>query len=146
MNEFYYQNSYDQDIAVNCQCRSNCDCNRKATMEPELFTPLEALTLGNAFRNEYLPFNGFSNFPISIRNRRDQLLVEMNKYAFMAHEANLFLDVNPRDKKMFEVFKENTKLANIAKEKYEKEFGPVFVSDQTNSWQWNDEPWPWERG
>ena len=62
---------------------------------PKLFDPQEAIMLGNLFKDLYMTYNGFSNYCLQPQNRRQQALLEVQMYGFVAHEINLYLDMHP---------------------------------------------------
>lgn len=79
-------------------------------------------------------------------NDREKLLKKLNGYAFAAYDWNLYLDTHPDDKDAIAMFK---KMSNRAKELYaefQEKFGPLTADASNNSdfWDWIDNPWPWD--
>lgn len=99
---------------------------------PKLFDPQEAIMLGNLFKDLYMTYNGFSNYCLQPHNRRQQALLEVQMYGFVAHEINLYLDMHPNNQRMVELYTEYAKKAKEATAAYEKEFGPLSVQDTPN--------------
>ena len=76
---------------------------------------------------------------------RGQLLRRVQIAAFAAHEANLYLDTHPQDRRALEYFRKYTEMAHRLTQEYEKKYGPVSVDSVSgNSWTWVNAPWPWE--
>ena len=102
--------------------------------------------LGNLFKDLYMTYNGFSNYCLQPHNRRQQALLEVQMYGFVAHEINLYLDMHPNNQRMVELYTEYAKKAKEATAAYEKEFGPLSVQDTPNKtpFEWVQGPWPWE--
>lgn len=113
---------------------------------PKLFDPQEAIMLGNLFKDLYMTYNGFSNYCLQPHNRRQQALLEVQMYGFVAHEINLYLDMHSNNQRMVELYTEYAKKAKEATAAYEKEFGPLSVQDTPNKtpFEWVQGPWPWE--
>lgn len=113
---------------------------------PKLFDPQEAFMLGNLFKNLYMTYNGFSNYCLQPHNRRQQALLEVQMYGFVAHEINLYLDIYPNNQRMVELYTEYAQKAKEATQVFEKEFGPLSVQDTPNQtpFEWVQGPWPWE--
>lgn len=78
---------------------------------------------------------------------RQNLLNQLQNYHFSAYDMLLYLDTHPCDKKAFELFKELVKKYESLKKEYEQNFGPLcaFSSAFSNSFDWIDSPWPWEK-
>lgn len=112
----------------------------------QLFTPEEAFMLGNLFKNLYMSYRGFSNYCLQPLNQRQRLLLNVQIYQFVAHEINLYLDMHPNNQNMIDLYKEYVKKAKKATEEFEKNFGPLIVSDISSKcpFEWLQGPWPWE--
>lgn len=119
---------------------SHCDTN------PKLFDAQEAIMLGNLFKELYMSYRGFSNYCLQPQNKKQQALLEVQTYEFVAHEINLYLDIHPKNQRMVQLYREYADKAKAAKKDFEKEFGPLLVSDSENKvpFQWVQGPWPWE--
>lgn len=119
----------------------------KGGSNSELFDESKAFMLGNLFKSLYLPYKGFTNYPIQSMTNRQQKLQKLQMHEFSAHEANLYLDNYPNDNEMLKLFNKHNEQAKIAREEFEKEFGPLTVSDADNDqkWEWVSHPWPWEK-
>ncbi|MCC8161167.1 MAG: spore coat protein CotJB [Oscillospiraceae bacterium] len=78
---------------------------------------------------------------------RTEALKQIQCYNFAAYDMLLYLDTHPEDKKAFKMFGELVKKMKALKCKYEEEFGPLsqFAAASQDSFNWLDNPWPWER-
>lgn len=133
------------------QDNSNCFHPYLATQNnnssnPKLFDPQEAFMLGNLFKDLYMTYKGFSNYCIQPMSQREQALLEVQIYSFIAHEINLYLDTHPNNKRMIELYQ---KYAKEAKEKtiaFEKQYNALTVQNSSNEipFEWVQGPWPWE--
>lgn len=113
---------------------------------PKLFDPQEAIMLGNLFKDLYMSYCGFSNYCLQPQTKRQQALLEVQMYDFVAHEINLYLDMHGQNQRMVELYTEYAKKAKNAKKAFEQEFGPLSVQDSSNKipFEWVQGPWPWE--
>lgn len=92
------------------------------------------------------------------RSNRDELLKQLTMLDFMALDLHLYLNTHPTDIDALEMYNDCVAGANVAREKYESEFGPLtaFRSegcinaehtgeyDETGSWAWANCQWPWQ--
>lgn len=100
---------------------------------------------GNMFPDLYNQYKNNKPFEIQPMNEQAELLTYLDAYSFAAHDLNLYLDNNPNDRDMINLFKEYTSKAKQIQNEYEQKFGPLFVDASTTyPWAWNDSPWPWE--
>lgn len=102
-----------------------------------LLNPSEAYKLGNSFKNEYV---GYKNYKVKmpiIQSEQDEMLYNLGQYAFIAHDLNLYLDINPDDKIYLNKFLEYKNKAEELKKQYERKYGLLCVSDQTNTNHFN---------
>ena len=79
--------------------------------------------------------------------KRMELLREIMQVQFVALELNLFLDTHPSETAALLAFGTYSEQLMKLKEIYESQFGPLLNfgwSETHGSWQWIDEPWPWE--
>jgi spore coat protein JB len=75
---------------------------------------------------------------------REAMLKKVQMHFFAAYDARLFLDTHPTDLTALDYFKTHVALGNSAKKEYEAKFGPLEAENVGNSWNWVDDPWPWE--
>lgn len=87
---------------------------------------------------------------VPIENRR-QLLTYINEVSFGAYEALLYLDTHPSCPDGLRYFRENNEKRQFALKEYTRLYGPlnldrVQLTCDTPSWEWVNQPWPWEGG
>lgn len=77
---------------------------------------------------------------------REKLMKQLQMYDFAVIEAGLFLDTHPNDKEALNYFNKVRKLAENAREDYEKKYGPNLMTstEGRTNWEWALKPWPWE--
>jgi spore coat protein JB len=78
-----------------------------------------------------------------------KMLRELQALEFALVELNLYLDTHPRDDMALQSFNDLAKRLAEAKKAYETRYGPLINFGnsghvQMRSWQWVEEPWPWE--
>lgn len=77
------------------------------------------------------------------------LLLKIMAMEFVAVEYNLYLDTHPQDHLALADYYGIVTQLKRAKEEYEESYGPLFNFGwsrnlNNRSWQWINEPWPWE--
>lgn len=112
-----------------------------------LFTPDDGYNKGNLFSNLYSQYKNYKPAVLRANNEREQLLLELSRMNFAAHEINLYLDLNPDDVSMITLFNDYRKKANDLRTQYESKYGPLNLAsdslDQT-PFMWEKNTWPWE--
>ncbi len=112
-----------------------------------LADPKNGFLRGNLFNNLYDPYRNYKYRELKPNNKREELLYNILMYNFTLVELQLYLDVNPMDTKMINLY--NKYLIDKKKlcDDYERQFGPLTMEGLnmgTNSWNWDNSPWPWE--
>ncbi len=75
--------------------------------------------------------------------QKAMLLVQQTCFAL--HEAVLFLDTHPDDKKAMEYFRRTQIKRDAAIADYEQKYGPLTAAaTKSAGWNWIDNPWPWQ--
>ncbi len=125
----------------------NVNMPNNMVMNNDLANPQVALDRGNLFNSLYDPYKNYKYRPLRASNRREELLLNILKHNFALTELNLYLDVNPNDRNMINLY--NRYLDNKKKlvDDYEINFGPLTLDGLNvgdNNWNWNNSPWPWE--
>ena len=78
---------------------------------------------------------------------RELLLWNMTAEQFAAFDVQLYLDTHPNDAQALNLFNHYRRNAEGYRQEYEAKYGPVSSDAVAGaSWQWLDDPWPWERG
>ncbi len=121
-------------------------CNYNQQVDPNnIYDVYGGFIRGNMFPDLYNTYKVTKPFDIEPMNEQAEMLTYIDAYSFAAHDLNLYLDNNPNDRSMIQLFKEYTTQANKIMAEYEKKYGPLFVDASTTyPWAWNDSPWPWE--
>ena len=120
---------------------SDVDFNRNNN----LLSPMEGFLRGNMFKDEYKPYKNYTYFKLHPKNDKEKMILEIMALAFALNDLNLYLDLHPDNKEMFNYFKKYAEeKENLVKE-YEKKYGPlVLTGDKGQKYNWLDSPWPWE--
>ncbi len=77
---------------------------------------------------------------------KQALLHEIMALNFAVNDLVLYLDTHPEDSKAICMHNEYVKKVIALTEKYQSLFGPLTVNFTSDTWDWINEPWPWERG
>jgi len=77
---------------------------------------------------------------------KEALLRELTILDFAAVDLQLFLNTHPTDADALQMYNDCTENARQVRERYEQQFGPLtsFRAPSHNTWQWSEEPWPWQ--
>lgn len=114
---------------------------------PSLFTPAVAYDNGNLFTNLYQQYRNYQPVNLTPRSDKDRLLLELNRFAFAAHELNLYLDVHPNDNSMITLFNDYREKADKLEREFEKKYGPLSIDSNSlnqSPFVWEKDVWPWE--
>ena len=110
----------------------------------KLFDKKEALRKGNTFKNLYDQYKNYTPREIKSSTKEEEMLNKIRCLAFSINDLNLYLDLNPDDSVIYEIFKENMmKLKKIEKE-YSEIYGSLKLEDLTPSYGWLKSNFPWE--
>lgn len=77
---------------------------------------------------------------------RASLLHEIMSLNFAVNDLVLYLDTHPTDSRAINLHSEYSEKVIDLTQKYQKLYGPLTVNFSSETWDWIDEPWPWERG
>ena len=79
-------------------------------------------------------------------NEREMLLKKIGTYQFTITDIDIFLDTHPGDTKMIDLRNKYKAEVKPLIEKYEAKYGPLTKKqeNQTNTWAWVKDPWPWD--
>ena len=79
---------------------------------------------------------------------RESLLAWINQVSFAVNEMTLYLDTHPDDEDALAFFREKLKMRQDALETYARFYGPLTIDtandNMSRSFQWVQQPWPWE--
>ena len=80
------------------------------------------------------------------RNKKSELLKKIMSLNFAINDLVLYLDTHPNDLRAIEMHNDYSDKLIVLTAEYQKLYGTLTVNFMSNSWDWIDEPWPWERG
>lgn len=109
-----------------------------------IVNPKEALNRGNLFEYYFWPYKYIAN--VKPLNDREALMLNIQMYAFAAHELNLYLDIYPDDKQAVGLYNQYKEIEKKYTDEYENKYGCISLNDNEKyPWAWINSPWPWER-
>ncbi len=112
----------------------------------KLYSAKEGFLKGNMFKDEFDPYKNYSIATIVPKNSKEEVELKIMELDFAINDLNLYLDLHPEDKEMFDLFKKYIKEVNRYKEEYINMVGPLCITDVTGSnYNWLAS-WPWEKG
>ena len=106
-----------------------------------------ALERGNLFNNLYEPYKNYQYRPLKPSNKKEELLYNILMYNFTLNELDLYLDLNPNNQDMLNLYNKYLNNKNELINEYERSFGPLTLSSEniaSNNWNWQASSWPWE--
>ena len=109
---------------------------------PPKYEARKGMVRGTLFPGLDLPFMGMVNkneLPITPRT-------ELQVLAFAINELALYLDTHRDDQEAFEMYRTYQQMYHKGMKEYQKICRPTnhFTPAQGNTYQWLDDPWPWE--
>lgn len=112
-----------------------------------LAEPKEAFLRGNLFNNLYDPYKNYKYGILKPSSQKEELLYNILMYKFVLTELNLYLDTNPNNTSMLNLYNKYLQEEKKLCDQYEKNYGPLTIDSENlgnNSWKWIKSPWPWE--
>ena len=101
--------------------------------------------LGNIFTDTYKSYKNKKPKRINAYSERDKLLLKIQELDFIINDLNLYLDINPNDKKLYDIFKGVAIKLDKLKEEYYKKYQVLeLCKDINNKYTWLDNPWSWD--
>ena len=109
--------------------------------------PYEGYIKGNLFKGLYNQYKNYKPAKLIPTNEQAELLLNINQVDFAIHDIRLYLDNNPNDKEMINLFNKYQIQLKKAIDDYEDKFGPVSIESlsKENIFDWVAYSWPWER-
>ena len=110
--------------------------------KPPRYEARKGLIRGTLFPGLDLPFLGMVNQ----KEKPMTPLSELQALGFAIQELALYLDTHHDDKDALELYQNYQKLYDHCKEEYRKRRGPLnhFQTGEPQTYQWLNDPWPWE--
>ncbi len=132
---------WDTDLLLNID---NININNFRKTSDALFTAKEGLNKGNMFKGIYVPYKNYV-YNVVVKGDKDELLLKIQELSFKVVDLTLYLDVNSNDLEMYKEFKKTVEELKKYKEMYEKNYGPLCVTETEyyNTYMWTKDPWPW---
>ena len=122
--------------------------NNNNAQKNQISEPYEGFIRGNIYRNLYDQYKNYKPNNLNSGSEQENMLNQWQQYNFVLEDLKLYLDVNPDNKNILDLYQKYLKIANDIKEQYEKKYGPVTCDSNvilnSNNWNWLDGPWPWE--
>ncbi len=111
-----------------------------------VYTKEEGFLKGNMWVDEYKPYKNYNAYVINPRNEKELLILKLYELDFAINDLNLYLDLYPSDKEIYNLFVKYNKEYEEVKNSYEKLYGPLCLTDTDyNNYKWDDNPWPWDK-
>ena len=127
---------FDYDMLMNL---SNINNNNNSLVDEQT-----GLLRGNMFENEYKPYKNYNPSKLNIKNEILEKLCEAN---FAIIDLNLYLDLNPNDERIYNIYKNYVDNFEKIKKLYEQNYGPLEITCvESDSYNWINNPWPWDGG
>lgn len=105
----------------------------------------EGFYKGNLSKSSYKQYKNYKPKEIIVKNEQEALMLFILKCDLAIQDLTLYLDINDKDPSIL-------KMLNFYKEEYVKarnnyllKYGPVMICQQTDTFKWNDSPFPWEK-
>lgn len=145
LNNYNYFQNYSQKQLY--KQNVNNDIYPNNNTNTQLYNPYQGYIRGNLFENLYNQYKIKEPYDIKPMNEQAELLTYINSLAFACIDLNLYLDVNPNDRNIIDLYNNYKKEKKDLMEEYQNKYGPLLLnSDSLNNypWAWNNKPWPWE--
>lgn len=111
----------------------------------KILEPMEGFLRGNMFRDEYVPYKNLTFFKLNPTSEKEKMLYNIMALSFAMNDLNLYLDLHPDKKEVFNLFKKYVNEKEKICDEYEKTYGPLEITGTTGpKYNWLDSPWPWD--
>ena len=77
-----------------------------------ILNPKEGLILGNMFFDMYIPYKNYKPRELVAKNEKDKMMLRIRELSQAVNDLNLYLDLNPDDKEVYDLFKKYVKELN----------------------------------
>lgn len=117
----------------------------KVDRNTKILSPMEGFLRGNMFRYLYEPYKNFSYSKLNPKTEKERKLYEIMALSFAINDLNLYLDLHPENKEVFDLFKTYVKEKKVLCDNYTKVYGPLEINETIGQkFNWIDSPWPWD--
>lgn len=112
------------------------------------------MSCNNCQNNTQCPYrNSGNNSSCNCSNNNSQnncsqreMFNEIMALNFAINDLALYLDTHPDDRNAIRMHCEYSQRQISLTEEYQRLYGPLTINFMSDTWDWIDEPWPWERG
>ena len=99
---------------------------------------------GNMFKDEYIPYKNYSVYNLKAKNEEEALKLKIMEETFIITDLNLYLDIHPNDKDIYNYFRKHENMLTRYTNEYQEKFGSIYLNAVSENYNWIDNPWPWE--
>ena len=138
---------YNYNCFLNNSFRNSSRQNNTTMNTPPLFTPQIGFNNGNLFSNLYSQYRDYKPTTLNGLNEKTNLLLDISRMGFAAHDLNLYLDNYPNDVTMIMLFNDYKNKSDKLIQEYESKYGPLTISgliSNQSPFSWENDAWPWE--
>ena len=101
--------------------------------------------LGNVFTSTYKPYKNKKQKKINAYSEKEKMLLKIQELDFVLNDLNLYLDINPKDSNVYNIFKNIALKLKVLKDEYYKKYQVLeLCKDIGDKYTWIDDPWSWE--
>ena len=112
-----FNNTFDIPNKMNMNLNMNTAIN--------LTDPKEAFQRGNLFNNLYDPYKNYKYGILNPSNKKEEILYNLLMHKFVLTELNLYLDNEPNNMKMVNLYNQYLSEEKKLCDEYEKNYGPL---------------------
>ena len=115
--------------------------------QAQMLDPYQGFIKGNLFANLYDGYKNYKPEELNPSNEKDALMYQLMQYKFALIDLNLYLDTHPDDNNVLNLYQQYLTIEKQMCNKYESMYGPITLDSVylgNNSWNWDNNPWPWE--
>lgn len=161
MNEYYnYLNGYND---MNYMTNPNSmigDLNYQSLMptpqitkstkninqSEHVYDSYEGFKKGNMFSDLYDTYKNYKPADLKANSEREDMLMQLQELNFALIDLGMYLDIYENDRECINLFNKYQKKEKELRKMFENKYGPLtFTSGvYTNTWTWDNGPWPWE--
>lgn len=87
-----------------------------------------------------------NNSQNSCSRSQREMLNEIMALNFAINDLALYLDTHPDDQNAIRMHCEYSERQISLTAEYQRLYGPLTINFMSDTWDWIDQPWPWERG
>lgn len=115
----------------------------------DIYDTYNGFIRGNMFKDLYNTYKIDTPYEIMPMNEQAEWLTYIDTLAFALIDIGLYLDIHGDDKNAIDIYNQYRQYLGEYMIMYQNKYGPLTkTSDALNMypWQWDNSPWPWEKG